>query len=246
MADLLAVAVAAGAAALLAVPAPRVVASLPEPAAVTPAGGLPDGLPDEPPKVPYADLAATPGLRVRLVVAAGLVGAVLGAALGWRADLLLWVPLVPLGVVLAWIDWRTRLLPRLLVLPGVAAVLVLAGAVAAASGEADALLRGLVGLVASFCFYWLLWWIHAAGMGFGDVRLSAVTGFLLGHLGWAELLVGSYLPFLLLAVPGLTLAVVRRDRRLLKAAYPFGPAMLAGAALGVVLAPWLAGGLATG
>ena len=40
------------------------------------------------------------------------------------------------------------------------------------------------------------------GMGYGDVRLSALVGFVLGYLGWAELLVGVYGAFLVFAVLG--------------------------------------------
>ncbi len=83
--------------------------------------------------------------------------------------------------------------------------------------------------------FWLLWWIHAAGMGFGDVRLAAVLGLALGYLGWGELLVGSYTGFLVFAVPGVLLALVRWDRSLLKASYPFGPFMLVGALVGVAV-----------
>ena len=40
---------------------------------------------------------------------------------------------------------------------------------------------------------------------------------------------------------GLLLALVRRDRRLLRAAYPFGPFMVVGALLGVLAGPALVG-----
>ena len=94
--------------------------------------------------------------------------------------------------------------------------------------------------------FWLLWFIHSAGMGFGDVRLAALLGLALGHLGWAELLVGVYSGFLVFGLPGLLLAIVRRDRRLLRTAFPFGPFMVAGALVGVLTGPWLAGYLGFG
>ena len=51
--------------------------------------------------------------------------------------------------------------------------------------------------------YWLLWFLHSAGMGFGDVRLAALLGFSLGHVGWPELGVGMYAGFLVFGVlPG--------------------------------------------
>jgi len=116
-----------------------------------------------------------------------------------------------------------------------AGVLLLAAVGAVAEGDPAAYVRGLVGLVVVRSVFWVLWWLRSAGMGFGDVRLSALLAFALGYLGWGELLVGSYAGFLLFGVPGLALAVLRRDRALLRTAYPFGPAMLAGAVLGVLV-----------
>jgi len=60
-------------------------------------------------------------------------------------------------------------------------------------------------------------------------------GFLLAHLGSTAYVVGLYAPFVLFAVPGLLLALVRRDRSLLRRAYPFGPFLVAGAVVGVVV-----------
>ncbi len=76
---------------------------------------------------------------------------------------------------------------------------------------------------------------------FGAIGATALLGAVLGRAGWAELVVGTYAPFLLFAVPGLLLALVRRDRRLLRAAYPFGPFMVVGALLGVLVGPALVG-----
>jgi leader peptidase (prepilin peptidase)/N-methyltransferase len=59
-------------------------------------------------------------------------------------------------------------------------------------------------------------------------------------------LAGVYAAFLAFAVPGLLLAVLRRDRGVLKASYPFGPFLLAGALAGVVLGAPLWSGLVSG
>ena len=49
-----------------------------------------------------------------------------------------------------------------------------------------------------------------------------------------ELASSIYAGFLIFGLPGLVLALVRWDRRLLKTAYPFGPFMIVGALLGVL------------
>jgi leader peptidase (prepilin peptidase) / N-methyltransferase len=208
---------------------------------------VPEPAPDpEHPKTPYAAIAAERTLPAVAVgcclVSGGLVG--LGVGLAWPLVFLL--PLVPVGVALAVIDLRTRLLPTVVVWPTFAAVTVLGCLSAWLEGDADALVRAGAGAAAVFAFFYALWWIHPPGMGFGDVRLSAVLGFALAYLGWAEVLVGVYSAFLAFAVPGLLLAVLRRDRGVLKAAYPFGPFLLAGALAGVVLADPLWTGLVAG
>ena len=66
-------------------------------------------------------------------------------------------------------------------------------------------------------------------MGFGDVRLAALLGLALGHVGWAELVSsGIYAGFLLFARARAGCSRSSSwDRQLLKAAFPFGPFMVA-------------------
>ncbi|HYH33593.1 MAG TPA: A24 family peptidase [Nocardioides sp.] len=224
----LASALAAGLAGLVVAPLIRV---LPEP----------ERAEDSDPKVPYREVGSRPGLWWRAVLAGAAAGGLVGAAVGrdwWLAVLL---PLVPVCVALAVVDWHTKLLPSRLVLPATAYALAAALVGWLVTGDGDDLVRALIGLVVARSVFWVLWWIHSAGMGFGDVRLAALLGVALGHLGWAELVVGLYAGFLVFGLPGLLLALVRRDRTLLRTAFPFGPFMLAGALLGIACGPLLAG-----
>lgn len=212
---------------------------------------LPEPEPDpryahEGPKQPYVEMAAEPGVRVGIPVVSALAGAVVGLDLGWDWALLLVLPLVPVGVLLSLVDRRTRLLPSRIVLPATVLALLLVLACWLAEGDTDALVRAGIGLVAARSAFWLLWWIRSSGLGFGDVRLAALLGVVLGYLGWGQLLVGLYAGFLLFGVPGLVLAVVRRDRALLRAAYPFGPFLLLGALVGIVLGDEVWARLVTG
>jgi leader peptidase (prepilin peptidase)/N-methyltransferase len=142
---------------------------------------------------------------------------------------------VPVGLALAVVDLRTHLLPTVVTWPTFLAVAVLAVLSALLERDADPLLRAAIAAAAVFAVFFALWWVHPAGMGFGDVRLSAVLGLALGYLGWPQVLVGLYGAFLAFSVPGLLLAVLRRDRTVLSAAFPFGPFLLGGALLGVVI-----------
>ena len=71
--------------------------------------------------------------------------------------------------------------------------------------------------------------ISPRGLGMGDVRLAFVLGLYLGWLGWAAVVLGALAGFVVQAVIALGLLATRRIR--LRDELPFGPAMLAGAAL---------------
>lgn len=189
---------------------------------------------DEPPKEAYADLGRRPRLGQQAGAISAVAGAGIGATLGphWLLPLLL--ALAPVGTLLGIVDHRTRLLPSIVVLPATLIALVYGGIRWATTGAADEFLRGVVCLLVVRTVFWLLWFVRQAGMGFGDVRLSALLGCTLGYLGVVPLFVGIYAAFLLFAVPGLLVALVKRDRSILKRAYPFGPFLLVGAWLGIV------------
>jgi leader peptidase (prepilin peptidase)/N-methyltransferase len=190
-------------------------------------------------KVLYADLARRPGLAWRLALGGGVAGAVIAGVLGWQPDLLVVLPLVPVGVWLGYIDWRTTFLPTRIIAPTYA-VLVAAVVVAALVQDDRSDAVRAVGGWACYGGYFLLMWLIAPGVGYGDVRLSGVLGIALGWLGWAQLFVGMFAGLVLGGLGGALLALLRivpRGRN------PFGPHMLAGAALAAMVGPWLAGQL---
>jgi leader peptidase (prepilin peptidase) / N-methyltransferase len=204
--------------------APRVIAALPEPADAD----------DARDKVSYRRLAAAPGLAAGSAVAGAIVCAALAWELGWSPALPMWLYLGAVGVLLAYVDWRTRLLPTRLIAPSYAVVGALAVLASALSGDWDALVGAGLGWLVAGGLFFVLWFVYPRGMGYGDVRLSGVLGIALGWLGWSELLVGLYAGFLLGALVGGLLAVLRVvDRR----RYAFGPFMLVGALVGVLAGP---------
>ena len=93
--------------------------------------------------------------------------------------------------------------------------------------------RAVLGGLALAFVYRVLEFVHPAGMGFGDVKLSGVIGMALGWLGWPVLLFGAAFAFILSAVVSLVLLLLRKVT--LKSALPFGPFMLLGAFAAVLL-----------
>ncbi|MFC7363040.1 prepilin peptidase [Nocardioides astragali] len=232
---------------------PRIIALVPEPEPEPEPAPVPDveaaveaegddvRTVDEPPKVLYAEIAARPGLGRRSAVLAAVCGGLLGGVTGLDWPLVWLVPLTPLAVALSVIDWHTRLLPRVIVIPLTLAAIVAVTVVGLATGEREALVRALLGMVAARSFYWALWGIHSAGIGFGDVRLAAPVGLVLAWVGWGPLMIGLWAGFLAFSLPALVALVVRRDRKLLKKSFPFGPFMVIGALVGLVWGTALAG-----
>lgn len=231
---------------------PRLIARVPEPAPKVAADDEADDeadrgadvagtVVDEPPKMLYADIAARPGLAWRSALLSAAAGALLGAATGLDWPLLWLVPLTPVAVALSVIDWHTRLLPRVIVVPATLAAIVMVTVVGLATGEREALVRALVAMVVARSFFWVLWFVRSAGMGFGDVRLAAPVGLVLGWTGWGALAIGLWASFMLFVVPALVVLLARRDRSLLKRSFPFGPFMVGGALVGLVWGTALAG-----
>ena len=115
---------------------------------------------------------------------------------GWHWELLFLVYLVPVGVALAVVDWRTRLLPTRLIAPSYAVVIALVVVAAVLSGDRDDLVRAGLGLVRLRRAVLRGVVVYPPAMGYGDVRLSGLLGIALGYLGWGELVVGIFGGFL--------------------------------------------------
>ncbi|MFC8191332.1 prepilin peptidase [Cellulomonas sp. NPDC057328] len=141
--------------------------------------------------------------------------------------------LVTIGVALTLIDVDTHRLPDAVVLPSYVVVAVLLAVAAAGTGDWGALLRAALGGAALWVFYFLLALVYPRGMGFGDVKLAGVLGMYLGWVGWGALVVGAFAAFVCGGLYALVLVVLRRARR--GSGVPFGPWMLLGCALGLVV-----------
>jgi leader peptidase (prepilin peptidase)/N-methyltransferase len=179
-----------------------------------------------PATVPYR-----PSLTVPLVTA--LSCAALAAATGARPELAVWAVLAPVAVLLAVVDRNVQRLPDQLTLPLATAAVLLLGVAELLPGDGGFWTTALLGGLALGAGYLVLFLIHPAGMGFGDVKLALSLGTVLGWYGWSALLAGAFAGFLLGSLYGLVLIALRRAGR--KTAIPFGPFMIAGTLLGLLL-----------
>ncbi|GAA5189216.1 hypothetical protein GCM10023322_41610 [Rugosimonospora acidiphila] len=165
------------------------------------------------------------------------LGALVFGGLGWALGpgplLVAALPVAAAGLALVATDLACLRLPDPLIggaFLGAAAVL---GVTSIANGDGRPLLRcGLAGLgcAAAYCVGLA---VPRAGLGMGDAKLSGLLGFLLGWLGWPAVLLGLALPYVCNAPVVLGLLLTRRVRR--GTPLPFGPALLAGAYLTILL-----------
>jgi len=165
-----------------------------------------------------------------------LVTALAFAALTWAVPmsffLLACLFVAAMGVLMSVVDFAVQRLPDPLMLVtflGTAVLLTLHALVTATWPQYA---RGWLGGVALLLAYGVFAVLPSGPMGLGDVKLAGVLGLILGYLGWPVLIFGALLPFLVNA-PFALVALVRRGR---KARSPFGPALLIGWLITVVLA----------
>jgi len=171
-------------------------------------------------------------LATELITAAAF--AALALRLGLSPALPAFCYLAAVGVALAIIDIQHQRLPDALTLTSYPVALALLGLAAPAVADGGRhFVLALIGMAATGLFFLVPALIYPAGLGFGDVKLSGLIGLYLGWLGAEVLLAGVLAGYLLAAVTGIGLLVTRRATR--KSHIPFGPFMLAGAFLVILV-----------
>ncbi len=123
-------------------------------------------------------------------------------------------------VVLFGIDYKHQILPDELLVVLLGVILVLGLGV----GPSDWRIHGIAGVSAGgfFLLIWLL--TKGRGLGFGDVKLSLVLGFLLGY---PSTIIALYVAFLTGAIVGVILIVSQKAG--MKSRIAFGPFLIIGA-----------------
>jgi leader peptidase (prepilin peptidase) / N-methyltransferase len=172
--------------------------------------------------------ARYPLVELGCAVLFGLVAVRFGATWELPAYLLLAATLLAVSVI----DLEHYIVPNRIVFPVSAmAVPLLALGVLGDAGFGD-LQRAVLCALTGFALLFTLHMVSPRGLGMGDVRLAFVLGLYLGWLGWGWLALGLFLGFLLGAVVGLLLVVVRLRAR--TEHIPFAPFLASGAMVAVL------------
>ncbi|WP_318208977.1 MULTISPECIES: A24 family peptidase [unclassified Streptomyces] len=182
---------------------------------------------------------ATTGSPHTAPLLTALACAVLAAATGGpRPELAVWLFVAPFAVLLASVDARVHRLPDVLTLSLAAVVPLLLGVAELLPYDAGSWRHAVLGALVLGGAYLVLHRISPGELGLGDVKLALPLGAALGWYGWDILFFGAFAGFLLGAVYGLGLVLLRRADR--SSAIPFGPFMLAGGLLGLLLGAFTA------
>jgi leader peptidase (prepilin peptidase) / N-methyltransferase len=193
--------------------------------------------PSPPSPLPASPLPASPPSAAPPVLPVAVGTAILFGALATRVHpgLVLaaacW--LAACAVPLAFIDAAVRRLPDRLTIPAYAGTVALLLAAAAVSGHWPVLLRAALGGLALAGFYLALLLVSPSAMGLGDVKLAASLGTLLAWFGWRTLIAGGFAGFLLAGL--FSVALILSGRATRKQQIPFGPFMILGAFLMILL-----------
>ncbi|MGJ9405725.1 prepilin peptidase [Nesterenkonia aurantiaca] len=175
------------------------------------------------------------GCRLRVPAAALAALAGLGAtSIAGNASELVAFTAVGVGCALLVVtDLLVRRLPDVLVAGTALALLLPLASAAAMTDEWSAFGRSILSAVVLLAGYFLLAFIAPNGLGLGDVKFAVVVGAFLGWFGWAEVAVGTVLGFVINGVVALAILVSGRGDR--TSDVPFGPSMILGAVIAVMM-----------
>jgi leader peptidase (prepilin peptidase)/N-methyltransferase len=145
---------------------------------------------------------------------------------GFQIELLAALSLSVLTMPLVMIDIKEHRLPNPLTYGGFISGIVISAAISFREGSVRPTIDSLILALIASAFFLLLNILSRGGMGMGDVKLAAMLGALVSPIGWSIIGAGFVFAFVLGAIVGLFLLLLKRASR--KTQIPFGPYMLVG------------------
>jgi len=177
-------------------------------------------------------------------LAVPLVGLALVLGLGATWFLVPVLVAVPALVCVAWIDARFLIVPTSIVWPAFGAVVVSSVVAAFVESMPEVLVSSALGVAVLAGPLAALWWFMPRGMGFGDVRLAVLLGWMVGLVAGrtATVVLASIGVLVVASLIGVVGTLIRGR---LGDPLPFGPPLVAAALLAVAMSPVIDRAVAT-
>lgn len=143
------------------------------------------------------------------------------------------------GVLVSLIDLDIRKIPAGAIFAGLIIAVIGALGYNITTGDGSRAAGALIFMAIYFVIYFLMWLFKPGAIGYGDVRLAALTGFVLGWVSVGTAILGFFLPWFL-AMIWLIPALVKGSKGA-KTKVPFGPWMVLGTLIALVFGDILVG-----
>lgn len=141
-------------------------------------------------------------------------------------------------IALSAIDIDTKLLPKKIVYPTGAALVIFLAISSISTGEYTRLRDSAIVALAYSGFLFIVWFASGGkAMGFGDVRLAVFLGFAMGYYSFIVSYLGMLASFAFGSFLGIAIAAITHKGRKMK--IPFGPFLAAGTVIAIWFAPQL-------
>ncbi len=153
-----------------------------------------------------------------------------GDGFAWAS--LIFLSFAFIGVYITLVDLDSRKIPTQAVLMGLIFAVIGAIGYSFTVGNDGRALTALISMGAYFIVYFTLWFFKPGAMGYGDVRLAVLTGFVLGWISVGTAVLGFFAPFIVATIwliPGL---ITKKSTG--KTKIPFGPWMILGTLIAII------------
>lgn len=166
------------------------------------------------------------------VVTLGVIEALLVWRFGWSISFVAYGYFGVVAVVLGSHDLATRRVPDAIVLPSYPIAIGLLAVASGVGHEWGAFVRSSEAMVGVGLVFLALALVMVGQLGLADVKLAMLVGLCAGWLSWSTVWFAVFAGFLLGWCWGIPKAIRRRE---LRYRFAFGPFLLAGAIVAVVL-----------
>lgn len=141
--------------------------------------------------------------------------------------------LMSISVALTMIDLDVKRLPNKIVYPSYVVIISLFSMSALLNNDFVNLMWAFIGLFMMLTVYFIMFVVKPGGMGFGDVKLAGLLGFVLMWFSWQSFVIGFFSAYFFAGFYILVATLFMKKKMTRKTQVPFGPWMFLGTWTGI-------------